>query len=112
MTLVAFQQCRTLAGWVPVQVPSRSDQDKSYTVLVNPWGEVDENICECEGYHYRGKCSHQEHAKRLICGWDELSPRARQQTPHQRRAMECPMCGGQTMWQFRPLEEDDEVIDG
>jgi hypothetical protein len=109
MPLAAYQQCRSLSGWVPVSVPSASEPDKTYTVLVNPWGSIDECICECRGYDFRGKCAHQGHAKTLICGWDELAPRARPQTPHQRKAMKCPMCEGRTEWVFRELRETDEV---
>lgn len=111
MTLATYQQCRSLDGWVPVEVGSRSTPGTTYVVLVNPWGEKDENICDCPGYEYRGECAHQKIAQQMICGWDELGVRAKQQSEAQRKLMTCPNCGGRTMWVFRTLEEGDTVVD-
>lgn len=112
MTLAAFQQCRSLDGWVPIEVGSRSMPGEKYVVLVNPWGEVEENICECEGYRFRGECAHQKIAQQKVCGWSEIGIRAEQQTEAQGRQMACPRCGGRTMWAFVPLSKDGEGSDG
>lgn len=109
MTLAAYQQCRTLDGWVPIAVGSRSMPGEIYIVLVNPWGEVAENICECAGYEYRGECAHQQIARQKVCGWRDIDARAKQQTDAQRKLMVCPGCGGKTMWAFKPLEDGDTV---
>lgn len=110
MTIVAYQQCRSLDGWVPVEVGSRSMPGIQYVVLVNPWGEVAESICECAGYEYRGECAHQKIAHQKVCGWSEHGVRAQQQTEAQHKLMVCPACGGKTMWAFKPLEEGDTVV--
>lgn len=98
--IVNVQQCRSLDGWQPIRVASSSG-DGHYTVLVNPWGEVEEYVCECRGYSYRGKCRHQQQAADKICGWSDvdrdgnLSERA--QTTDQYAKRVCPQCGGPTM---------------
>jgi hypothetical protein len=91
-------------------VGSRSEPGKTYVVLVNPWGEVGENICECDGYRYRAECAHQKIAQQKLCGWSEIGIRAAQQTEAQQRLMECPKCGGRTMWAFKPLEDGDTLV--
>lgn len=108
MGLSAYQQCRSLNGWVPIEVPSQSDPEKRYLVLVNPWDTIDENICECRGYEFRGHCAHQKIAKQLLCGWDEMAVRSISQTPGEQKLMICPKCKGSTMWAFRPDEENEE----
>ncbi len=111
MRLAAYQQCRTLDGWVPVEVGSRSEPGKTYVVLVNPWGERTENVCECDGYRYRGECAHQHIADQKLCKWSGIGVRVARQTDQQQRTMTCPMCGGPTMWAFKPYEEGDVVVE-
>lgn len=108
-TIAAYQQCRSLDGWVPIEVGSRSKPGVTYVVLVNPWGEIAENICECEGYEFRGECAHQKIAHQKVCRWMEIAPRAKTQTETQRKLMVCPACDGKTMWAFKPLEEGDTL---
>lgn len=105
MSLQSYQHCRTLAGWVPSEVPSETDPEIKYTVLVNPWGSIEENICECKGYEFRGTCKHQYTAHNLLCKWDESNPLCEEQSVHQHKHMICPKCKGQTMWAFREDEE-------
>lgn len=109
--LAAYQQCSSLNGWVPVEVSSRSQPGVIYLVLVAPWGDVAENICECEGYYFRGFCAHQKIARQMLCGWTELGVRARQQTDSNRNLMICPECGQKTMWAFKRLEAGDRIAD-
>ncbi len=99
-------QCQSTICWNPVRVASGSKVDMVYTVHVNPWGRVKENICECPGYQYRGQCKHQEIAQRRTCGWHELFSEE-VQTKDQRITGVCPKCAGPTIRQV--FEDDDEA---
>ena len=103
MNLSCYQECRSAEGWQPIKVSSQSEEGKTYTVLVNPWGAVDENICECTGYLFRGTCSHQDRAMKTICGWRE-DKFTLTQTVDERAGMVCPECGGPTKWQMEVAE--------
>lgn len=94
MNIKPVQECRSLEGWVPIEVES-SSSDNKYLVLVNPWGDIEGNICECPGYHYTGHCRHQEEAHASICAWKEGQD---PQTDEDKRAKICPRCGGPTRW--------------
>lgn len=105
MELRPYQACRTSDGWWPIEVPS-SKGDSRYVVLVCPWGNAVENICECAGYTYRGHCRHQTDAMDALCGWTELQePKKFTQTEEQRKHKVCPRCGGHTQWK---MEVEDE----
>ena len=94
MQFVTYQECRSNEGWQPVKVLS-SKQDTFYVVLVNPWGILEENICECKGYVYRGQCRHQGEAHQKVCKWnDQDGPEV--QTEEQEDNKVCPRCGGPT----------------
>lgn len=97
ISIVPIQQCRSLDGWQPIEVESRTDPDVRYVVQVNPWGDENENICSCKGYHYRGNCAHQKMAHTELCAWSEEVSLERQ-SPDMRREMICPRCRGATMW--------------
>lgn len=97
-----IHQCMTTVGWQPVRVSS-STGEAAYTVHVNPWGLTHENICECKGYMYAGKCRHQASAAAKLCGWHELiGPET--QIPQYRRDARCPRCEGPT---HRTVTEDE-----
>ena len=74
---------------------SATDPEKTYLVLCNPWGSSTEHICDCEGYRYRGRCSHQERADMEVCRWSALGD-TEMQTIEQRNENVCPRCGGST----------------
>lgn len=97
MKIIPVQQCRSLEGWMPIEIPSRTDPDLKYVVHTNPWGTASENICQCKSYLYRGRCAHQEFAHAEICGWNQAFS-YEQQTDAQKKEMECPRCFGATMW--------------
>lgn len=104
MNFRTFQVCRSTEGWSPVSVPSNSEPGTTYLVFVNPWGNVNENICECKGYLYRFRCSHQQEASDRLCGWIEGRPVGKnalvvEQTPHERKKKRCPMCAGPTKYE-------------
>ena len=90
MQLSTYSICRQREGWQPVEILS-SKGDKTYLVLVNPWGATEENICCCESYNYRGHCRHQQQAQDNICTWDSRFS-DRQMGPYD----SCPHCGGPT----------------
>lgn len=92
-----YQACLRSVGWQPVDVPS-SDGRTLYTVLVNPWGNPNENVCHCEGYGYRGKCRHQQVAQEAICHWTELD--GIEQSDELRKARLCPVCGSPTKYEI------------
>lgn len=81
---------------VPIEVPSHSDPDKTYVVLIP--SEDEDPICECRGFEVRGHCSHQQEALEAQCLWDEAYVDAEEQTPEQRHEQVCPRCGGPTEW--------------
>lgn len=103
--MLIVHQCQSTICWNPVRVQSSSDKDKVYTIHVNPWGRVKENICECPGYQYRGECKHQDIAQRRVCGWHEALSEI-EQTQDQRISGVCPSCGNPTV---RQVYEDDEL---
>jgi len=90
-------QCQTTIGWQAVPVRS-SDGSRTYTVHVNPWKNVDENLCECKAYMYHGKCRHQKLAFDKVCGWHGIVG-PEQQTHDQRKIGICPRCLGPTIRQ-------------
>jgi len=110
MRFAAYQRCRSHTPWLPIEVPSQSDPDVTYTVMLCPFGNVDENICECPGYEFRGECSHQVIAAQLWCGWSEIGIGAERQTRAQAAMMVCPACGDDTEWVFRPVKEGDTAV--
>jgi hypothetical protein len=77
-----------------VQVPSHSDPDITYAVVVQEPGSVDDAVCECEGFQFRGSCSHQQEAVDSICGWVEGNFETQTKEEHRNRL--CPVCGGPT----------------
>jgi hypothetical protein len=90
-----IQQCETAEGWTTVDVPSHTDRDRVYTVVIQDPDDLDGVLCECEGYIHRGQCRHQQEALELLCAWKEGdSP----QTDEQRKNRECPRCGRPTDW--------------
>lgn len=108
MELKPYQQCRSAEGWNPVSIRS-SSSDMIYLVLVCPWGNPRENICECPGYAYRGQCRHQIDAMDKVCGWTELQVKpdgtpSLEQTAQQRKDKMCPRCGGHTKWALEVVE--------
>jgi hypothetical protein len=96
MEIRPYQICVSADGWYPIRVES-SNQDAHYTVMVSPWGEQDDHICECAGYTYRGSCRHQELAQRFRCGWKAIESDI-VQNESQKQDMTCPKCSGQTKW--------------
>lgn len=101
--LKPYQSCRKNEGWMPVNVASDS-RPIDWVVMVSPWGNPLENICECPGYLYKGKCKHQIIAMKKTCRWTELEG-PELQTESQVKSKTCPRCGGPTSWEL-------EVVDG
>lgn len=98
MNIVPAMQCRSLDGWYPHEVQSKSDEDTRYVVHVNPWANRSEqHVCECKGYQYRGHCAHQKVAHTDHCGWNEMEG-PEKLTDEQRENKICPRCGGPAMW--------------
>lgn len=77
-----------------INVPSQSSDSYYEVIIINP-DDSSQNICECEGYVYRGHCSHQNEAMKYLCSWQEGEE---PQTPKERRLMLCPRCKSQTTW--------------
>ena len=109
MKIQPYQTCRTSEGWQPIKVPSQSREGDSHLVMVCPWGNPRENICDCPGYYYRFECRHQLEAMDLVCGWSELHrPQKFVQTEQQRTNRVCPRCGGPTDWRMEVIESDED----
>jgi hypothetical protein len=96
--LKIFQQCKAADGWGVVEIPSSSEQEKSYTVVVADWGE---GLCDCQGFNFRGHCKHIDKARQIRCSWEE--GRGKCQTDLERYSRVCPECGGPT----RIIAEED-----
>lgn len=92
----AIQQCLSNIGRVIVPVESNSS-DKTYDVLAMSPVDPDVAICECEGYAFRGRCSHQKVAVSRLCRWSEATGPEEQEGPDRRNRI-CPRCMGPTMW--------------
>lgn len=105
--IIPVQVCRSLDGWLPVEIDSASDPDLTYVILVNPWGTAAESICECKSYEYRGRCKHQALALMRVCGWTELLS-DQKQTREERKGKICPRCEGHTTWTMEVVEDDEE----
>ena len=93
MTVKRILQCKTLQGRYPVEIPSETDPDKFYIVIVDPWANRSEmHECSCNAYKYKHRCKHQKTAHLSICGWNELDGDERL-TEYHRKNMKCPRCG-------------------
>lgn len=101
MSIVPYQACVSHQGWHPVEVASSNGDDK-YVVLVSPWS-VNESICQCDGYKYRGHCRHQAVAAKSRCDWTDFQEES--QSAEERLGKICPRCGGQTDWKIEVFEE-------
>lgn len=96
--------CHSLLGWYPVSVESKSERGAWYNVWTSPWNPPDEYICECEGYGFRGHCSHQEKAEERVCRWSSLTG-PEEQTKEQRQGKVCPRCYGPAQWIMEEVED-------
>lgn len=106
MQMRPIQVCRSNDGWQPVKIASESEENLEYLVLVNPWGQPGENLCECPGYTFRGRCKHQSFAAAKVCRWAENNPQYKvKQTEQDKETMTCPACDGQTKWEFEVVED-------
>jgi len=111
MELKPYQVCTSSEGWIPIRIPSETNDEIVYTVFTSPWQRPNENICECPGFAFRGSCKHQAKAQSKRCDWTELQvdmngkPRF-VQTPEQREAKICPRCHSETVWRLEVDEQD------
>ena len=97
MDFISIQRCVNSGVYEYVQVASKSDSDRTYSVLVIDVENPEEGICECEGFNFRGTCKHLAIAAENVCGWNELLG-PEEQAGDQRRNKICPRCGGETEW--------------
>lgn len=85
-----------------VCIPSHSVPGKMYTVAIIDL-DSDELVCECDGYQFRGTCSHLAEAKEQVCRWNDVDG-PELQTVEQHECMVCPRCGRETEWTESDLE--------
>lgn len=96
--LINVQRCLNDGIMAEISVPSHSDPAVLYNVVIQSPNDPEDIVCECEGYLYRGYCSHQNEALAQICGWTEFEEE--EQTDDQVRQKICPRCGGPTEWRM------------
>lgn len=97
MSPKSFQVCETVFGFTTVEVPSHSEPDKVYVCIVQQPDDLEDVMCECEGYVHRGQCSHQQEALELLCLWQE-DKGPEKQTDRQSIKRICPRCLGPAEW--------------
>jgi hypothetical protein len=96
MDLVHVQKCESALPWWTVDLESESEPGVIHQVMVPlPTDGIDDFICDCKGYEYRGHCRHIQEAFDNLCRWDSKGG-PEQQTPEQERDMICPRCGSTT----------------
>ena len=105
MNLKTIQYCTSDGFMTLVKVPSHTTVGKFYEVLVQDINYPADNICECPGYTYRGRCVHQLDALNYLCMWDEIVG-PEKQTQFQITNNICPRCGGET--ESETIADDDE----
>lgn len=97
-----YQECNSKDGWQEVYIASSSPEKAPYMVMIPSWG-IDDAVCSCPGYEYRGKCRHLSEASAQVCMWSEIDSDIKQ-TEEQKRKRICPKCGNQTS---TVIEDDD-----
>lgn len=91
------QHCVSADPWFEVFVPSASEENKEYRVLVAwPNDEMDDLTCECLSFIHRGQCHHQQAAFDSLCRWTSIDG-PEEQTSDQRHHHICPRCGDETI---------------
>ena len=98
MPIVSYQRCCDLSEYRTVEVPSASDPDKRYEVIVIDPEDPEQSLCDCEGFAYRGRCHHINDVHAKLCRWNSFD--GIEQTPEQRRNKICPVCSGPTEWKM------------
>jgi hypothetical protein len=91
-----IQQCVSNQSYYVTEIPSRSQPGLIYEVYA-PFADdpVEDYVCSCEGFNYRGRCAHQDMAAADRCLWSEAEG-PEKQSPEQRATFTCPRCGGET----------------
>jgi hypothetical protein len=92
---VIYQECKSKDGWQEIPVKSSNPENAPYIVTIPSWA-VEDAICSCPGFEYRGKCRHLSEASAKICSWSEIDSDFRQ-TEEQKRKRICPKCGNKTV---------------
>ena len=92
---VIIQECGSGQTWQEVEIPSSSEEGKTYHVQLPPWDrDISEVVCDCPSYEFRGRCRHQAEALSSVCSWSELT--GKKQTAVQKANRVCPECGERT----------------
>ena len=88
MTIGPFQYkvCSTMIEPREVLVPSKTT---SRTYRVIPSTIWNDSVCECEGYRFRGTCSHITELEAIKCEWVDSSGEL--------DIEKCPRCGAHTV---------------
>lgn len=87
-----IQECSTLSRFTVVEIPSATDSETVYQVILPPWDRTEEDVvCDCPSYEYRGRCRHQREALGKACKWSELDGVPQEQ------AGVCPECESDTV---------------
>lgn len=91
------QVCESYSPWYEIKVNSKTNIKKAYRVLIpNCDSNLEEYICECTGFIFRGFCSHQEEAYAKMCLWNEIDGPEKQNSSQKNHKI-CPRCGFSTI---------------
>jgi hypothetical protein len=99
VSITSYQRCCDLGEYRTYVVPSKSDPDKRYEVIVIDPDDPEQSLCDCEGFAYRGVCHHIVDTHANLCHWNSLDSEI-EQTREQKREKICPVCAGPTEWKM------------
>lgn len=92
MDLVSVVRCESALPWFVREFESQSEPGVVHEVMVPmPTDGIEEFVCDCRGFQYRGSCRHIQEAWDEICRWNSEDGPEKQAEDNV-----CPRCGATT----------------